>query len=111
MGTEMEVLFCHSEQSEESPSRQEILRRVAPQNDSEKATLTPIKAIRAKCLDCSAGLKSEVKHCPMHACPLYPFRMGHNPRIGRRELSDEQREALRERMKAGREKRKEAKNA
>lgn len=40
---------------------------------------TPMKAIRAKCLDCSGDSANEVKLCPITWCPLYPFRDGHNP--------------------------------
>ena len=40
---------------------------------------TPLKSIRLKCLDCSGGLRKEVKLCPIKDCPLYPFRMGKNP--------------------------------
>ena len=42
--------------------------------------LTPIKAIRAKCLDCCAGQYNEVKLCPAEKCPLYPYRFGHRPK-------------------------------
>lgn len=31
-------------------------------------------AIKAYCTDCSAGIRTEVKHCPAVQCPLYPFR-------------------------------------
>ena len=31
---------------------------------------TPLKAIRAKCIDCSGGSRLEVKHCPVTSCPL-----------------------------------------
>lgn len=41
--------------------------------------LTPVKAMRAKCLDCCCGSAQEVKLCPITDCPLYPYRMGHNP--------------------------------
>lgn len=41
--------------------------------------LTPMKAIRAKCLDCTCGSAQEVTLCPIHDCPLYPYRSGHNP--------------------------------
>lgn len=41
--------------------------------------MTPLKAIREKCLDCSAQQPSEVKHCPVTTCALWPFRMGKNP--------------------------------
>jgi len=42
---------------------------------------TPLKAIRAKCLDCSGGEYKEVRECPFDGkqdeeCPLYPLRMG-----------------------------------
>ena len=42
--------------------------------------LTPIKAIRKKCLDCSNNQYSEVRYCPITRCPLYPFRMGKRPK-------------------------------
>ena len=32
--------------------------------------LTPIKAIRAKCLDCCVGQFIEVKMCTCETCPL-----------------------------------------
>jgi hypothetical protein len=38
--------------------------------------LTPLKAIRNKCLDCSNGSTKEVKYCPIDTCPLFKFRMG-----------------------------------
>lgn len=48
---------------------------------SERKTdkLTPLKAIRVKCLEC-AGSPKEVRNCPIYNCPLYPYRMGHNPK-------------------------------
>ena len=41
--------------------------------------MTPMKAIRAKCLDCCCGQANEVKLCPVESCALWPFRFGHNP--------------------------------
>lgn len=41
--------------------------------------LTPLKAIRAKCLDCPCGSYVEVKHCPITSCALWPYRLGHRP--------------------------------
>lgn len=41
--------------------------------------MTPVRAIRAKCLDCCAGSAHEVKLCPSSSCSLYPFRLGKNP--------------------------------
>lgn len=43
------------------------------------AGLTPMKAIRAKCLDCCCGQANEVRLCTATQCPLYDFRDGHNP--------------------------------
>lgn len=43
--------------------------------------LTPIKSIRAKCLDCCCGSSSEVRRCAAKNCPLYPYRMGHRPKL------------------------------
>jgi hypothetical protein len=40
---------------------------------------SPIKAIRAKCLDCCSGQASEVRKCTAINCALWPFRMGWNP--------------------------------
>ena len=41
--------------------------------------ITPLRAIREKCLDCSCGNPYEVTNCTIVDCPLYPFRDGHNP--------------------------------
>lgn len=46
----------------------------------EKEVLTPIKAIRAKCMDCSCESFIEVRECNVTDCPLYPYRMGHRPK-------------------------------
>lgn len=37
--------------------------------------LTRVKAIRARCLDCSDG-QADVRACPFPECPLYHYRMG-----------------------------------
>ncbi len=55
---------------------------------------TPIKAIRAKCLDCCCGKATEVNLCPAKDCPLHPFRFGKNPNQKGRVLSAEQRAKL-----------------
>ena len=41
--------------------------------------LTPIKAIRAKCLDCCAGQRKEVHLCHLTDCSLHPYRLGRRP--------------------------------
>jgi hypothetical protein len=62
------------------------------------------KAIRAKCLDCSAGSTEEVRNSPVKDCPLYPFRRGRNPFRTPRILTDEQKAAASERFKLARSK-------
>ena len=42
--------------------------------------MTPIKAIRAKCLDCCGGQPKEVRLCACEKCPLFPYRLGHRPK-------------------------------
>ena len=42
--------------------------------------LTPINAIRAKCLDCCCGHIAEIRNCTVKNCALYPYRMGHRPK-------------------------------
>lgn len=47
------------------------------------AKISPIKAIRARCLDCCVGQPGEVRKCAAVDCPSWPFRMGVNPWHGR----------------------------
>lgn len=42
--------------------------------------LTPIKAIRKKCLGCCCGQVVEVRLCNITACPLHGYRMGRRPK-------------------------------
>lgn len=46
------------------------------------AKLTPMKAIRKKCLDCCCGQIKEVRLCTVKNCPLYGYRNGHRPKGG-----------------------------
>lgn len=41
--------------------------------------LTPLRAMRAKCLDCSGGELKQVRECPIQTCALWPYRMGKRP--------------------------------
>jgi len=43
------------------------------------ATRTPLKAIRAKCMNCSGNQLGELWNCPVVDCPLYEYRTGHRP--------------------------------
>lgn len=49
--------------------------------------LTPMRAIRAKCLDCCCDSPTEVKLCDIKTCPLYPYKSGHKPRKGTEEYN------------------------
>lgn len=59
--------------------------------------MTPMQAIRAKCIDCCCGQVYEVRLCTAQDCPLYAFRMGKNPNINRT-YTEEQKKALTERL-------------
>jgi len=66
-------------------------------------SLTPLKRIRAHCLDC-VGTSQEVTRCSgiitrcsgmtlkpkKHLCPLHPYREGHNPKMRGRKRSVKQ---------------------
>lgn len=52
----------------------------------------PLKALRARCLDCCCGDASEVRKCAASGCPSWPFRMGKNPFRKSMKLSQEERE-------------------
>lgn len=72
--------------------------------EEDQKILTPLRAIRAKCIDCSAGSMKEVRECVMLDCPLYSYRLDKSPNRKPRILTDEEREALRQRMAKMREK-------
>ena len=61
---------------------------------------SPLKAIRAKCLECCCGSAYEVKHCPIKSCPLYDLRFGKSGRT--RSMTEEQKQAAAERLKSAR---------
>lgn len=59
-----------------------------------KKELTPIKAIRAHCMECSGGSFKAVKYCTLDGvnstpvCPLWPFRFGKRPKSVRKSMGD-----------------------
>lgn len=65
-------------------------------NVPEKA-ISALKAIRAKCLECSCGSAPEVRNCELKICPLHRFRSGKNPNI-KRVLTAEQRQTVTEHL-------------
>ena len=44
------------------------------------AKYTPMRAIRAKCLDCVNGQIYEINKCHIEKCPLWIYRTGHRPK-------------------------------
>lgn len=46
----------------------------------EKRILTATQSIRAKCLDCANGSRTEVRLCEITTCALWPRRMGKRPK-------------------------------
>ena len=61
--------------------------------------LSPLKAIRQKCLDCCCWSSREVSLCTTTKCPLYEYRFGKQPESMRHKMSDEQRKVLAEKMR------------
>lgn len=45
--------------------------------------ITPLRAIRDKCLDCCCGSGKEVRLCNVKKCPLFLYRSGHKPKADR----------------------------
>lgn len=79
-----------------------VKHKVLTKDGIVKKELTPIKAIKLKCGECSNWQRNEVKNCSIADCSLYPFRMGKNPSI-KRNLTELQLEKLRENLKRVRE--------
>lgn len=79
--------------------------RTMPRTDLEALghkPMTVLEALRARCIDCCAGSAQEVRKCTAVDCPSWPFRMGWNPWRERKEMSDEARAALGERLAVAR---------
>jgi hypothetical protein len=58
--------------------------------------MSPLQALRARCLDCCADQEREVALCTTVDCPSWPFRMGTDP--WRKPASAARREAARRTM-------------
>jgi len=58
--------------------------------------MSPLQALRARCLDCCGYQEKEVALCTAVKCPAWPFRMGSNP--WRKPPSEARREAARRLM-------------
>lgn len=71
---------------------------VVVQGYTGERTTSVLKAIKKHCLDCCCFQRDEVKYCPCTSCNLWPFRLGKNPYRKKRELTEEQKLAVKERM-------------
>ncbi len=61
-----------------------IKQRILTKGGHETVTLTPMSAIRKKCLDCCCWSANEVKLCELDTCPLHSYRLGKKPdQVGR----------------------------
>lgn len=61
---------------------------------TREVKLTPIKAIRYQCMECTGWSPNTIKECGDKLCSLYPFQMGKRPsRKGKRKM-DRDRGAL-----------------
>ena len=49
--------------------------------------LTPLKAIRKKCLDWCCQQTVEARECTCTKCPLFAYRMGKRPK-GKEDIAD-----------------------
>ena len=56
--------------------------------------LSPLKAIRAHCVECSGDSPAEARMCVTATCPLWPYRLGKNPFRAPRKMSEAQLAAL-----------------
>ena len=65
-----------------------------------------LQAIKKFCYECSGENNKEVEMCPSEKCPLYIYRNGKDPNKVKRNLNEEQRNAMIEHMKVMRESKK-----
>ena len=50
--------------------------------------LSPMRAIRLKCLDCMCNQIGEVGHCSVRECSLWQYRHGKRPETARKKGKD-----------------------
>ena len=68
----------------------------------EEYIQSPLKAIRANCLQCVGGSAYEVRTCTAKNYYLFPFRFGKNPYTKKREMTEEQRAEAADRLRKAR---------
>jgi hypothetical protein len=50
----------------------------------EEKTVSPLRAIRAKCLNCMCASPYEVARCDIYDCSLWPLRFGKGKETAKR---------------------------
>jgi hypothetical protein len=60
---------------------QNKIEKDSPFSESIRSRIiSPLKAIRQHCIDCSGGSRAEVRNCSITDCSLHAFRFGYNPK-------------------------------
>lgn len=80
-------------------------------SETDPGKIPVLRAIRLKCLDCSADARKEVELCPVANCPLHPFRFGKNPFRRKRNIDPEKQREILEKAWAAKMKKKTAREA
>jgi hypothetical protein len=75
--TQADLIVRHPDGSTEGHDLRQLSRDQIAAAGHDAAPL--LKVLRAKCLDCSAGDRSEVAKCTATGCALWPYRMATNP--------------------------------
>lgn len=65
---------------------------------------SPIKSMRANCLECMGNSSQAVKECASSNCHLWPYRLGIDPWRKKVELSEQQKKDRAERLAKARDK-------
>ena len=88
-GSTKEVKLCpiydcplHPYRMGKRPNSQALLglnSQIGKEDSKASSFLTPVKAVREKCRDCSTYRTKEIRNCKHTDCDLHPYRMGKNP--------------------------------
>ena len=66
--------------------------------EEKNKKMTPLSQIHKFCIGCMGDQSRLVKDCTTKSCPLWPYRTGHNTN-SKRKFTEEQRQAMAERMR------------
>ena len=60
-----------------------VFHRYRIKDGYDEKVISPMRAIRLKCMDCSGWQQKEVEKCAAKECPIWCFRMGKNPKANK----------------------------